>query len=130
MNEIEQKEIEEMARDLRDLETWQTSYEKARILIKRKYRKVSEDSVVLTKEEQDKILKATEHRVKQLKQSINDYKQRYESSEQRYKQLVQTSCEALTKARQEVAREIIEKVDDMVGGKMIAQALREIYEVE
>lgn len=27
-------------------------------------------------------------------------------------------------------KEIIDKVDDMIGGKMIAQALREIYEVE
>lgn len=32
--------------------------------------------------------------------------------------------------RSEAVRKIIEKVDDMIGGKMIAQALREIYEVE
>ena len=29
--------------------------------------------------------------------------------------------------REKAIREIIDKVDDMIGGKMIAQALREIY---
>lgn len=33
------------------------------------------------------------------------------------------------KVRQETIKEIIDKVDDMIGGKMIAQALKEIYEV-
>ena len=32
--------------------------------------------------------------------------------------------------KNDIIKEIIEKVDDMIGGKMIAQALREIYEVE
>lgn len=36
----------------------------------------------------------------------------------------------LEKARKETAKEIIDKVDDMIGGKMIAQALKEIYEVK
>ena len=29
--------------------------------------------------------------------------------------------------RKQTIKEIIDKVDDMIGGKMIAQALREIY---
>jgi hypothetical protein len=32
--------------------------------------------------------------------------------------------------KHDIIKEIIEKVDDMIGGKMIATALREIYEVE
>jgi hypothetical protein len=35
--------------------------------------------------------------------------------------------EELSKIRKETIKEIIDKVDDMIGGKMIAQALREIY---
>ena len=36
-------------------------------------------------------------------------------------------AEELEKACKETIKEIIDKVDDMIGGKMIAQALREIY---
>lgn len=36
----------------------------------------------------------------------------------------------LMRERVELTKEIIDKIDDMIGGKMIAQALREIYEVE
>jgi hypothetical protein len=39
-------------------------------------------------------------------------------------------CLLLMDKREETIKEIIDKVDDMIGGKMIAQALREIYEVE
>ena len=39
-------------------------------------------------------------------------------------------AEELDKVRKETIKEIIDKIDDMIGGKMIAQALREIYEVE
>lgn len=35
--------------------------------------------------------------------------------------------EAKEQARKETIKEIIDKIDDMIGGKMIAQALREIY---
>ena len=38
--------------------------------------------------------------------------------------------EMTEKERKETIKEIIDKIDDMIGGKMIAQALREIYEVE
>lgn len=39
-------------------------------------------------------------------------------------------CLLLMDKREETIKEIIDKVDDMIGGKLIAQALREIYEVE
>ena len=34
---------------------------------------------------------------------------------------------AYEQGRQETIKEIIDKIDDMIGGKLIAQALREIY---
>lgn len=34
------------------------------------------------------------------------------------------------KVRKAMTKEIIDKIDDMIGGKIIAQALKEIYEVE
>ena len=36
----------------------------------------------------------------------------------------------LMRERVELTKEIIDKIDDMIGGKMIAQALKELYEVE
>jgi predicted hydrocarbon binding protein len=43
------------------------------------------------------------------------------------KELYIGSAEALYNAGYRQVKEIIDKVDDMIGGKMIAQALREIY---
>ena len=64
-----------------------------------------QDKVVLTKEEW-----------KQIKNSLYYSREALERK--------------LEKARKETAKEIIDKVDDMIGGKLIAQALKEIYEVE
>ena len=88
--------------------------------------------------------------IEQLKKERNDYKQRYESAEKRYEQLVQSSCEALAKkgkemqeeiakaselkaetiklARKETAREIFEKLRDYKKSFYVNFSLMEEYE--
>lgn len=60
------------------------------------YCKILKGSVVLSKEEWENLCKEK-----------NDYKQRFESSEKRYEQLVQSSCEALEKKGKETAVKIL-----------------------
>ena len=108
MNDKEQ--IEEMAKDIEKyiVVGWRKELyiESAKSFYDKGYRQVK-DKVMLSKEEQER-LNATETRIKQLKNEINDYKQRYASAEKRYEQLVQSSCEALAKKGKETATEIIE----------------------
>lgn len=110
MNDKE-KQIEEMAKDIEKyiVVGWRKELyiESAKSFYDKGYRNCK-DKVVLSKEEQERILNATEKRIKQLKNEINDYKQRYASAEKRYEQLVQSSCEALAKKGKETATEIIE----------------------
>lgn len=65
------------------------------------YRKIPDGSVVLTREEYEKLCKEK-----------NDYKQRSQSFEKRYEQLIQSSCEAITKARKGTAKEFASKVKE------------------
>lgn len=112
-----QKEIEEMAKALDAIEAimWENAAYDTSDMAKSFYNagyRNCKDKAVLTKEEQDKILQATQKRIEQLKKERNDYKQRYESAEKRYEQLVQSSCEFLEKKGKETAREIIEYLRD------------------
>lgn len=87
------------------------------------YRQVK-DKVVLDKEEREKGIIEREwmrenideilNENNKLKKELNDYKQRYESAEKRYEQLVQSSCEALAKKGKETAREYHEKMRKVI----------------
>ena len=112
-----QKEIEEMAKALDAIEAimWENAAYDTSDMAKSFYNagyRNCKDKAVLTKEEQDKILQATQKRIEQLKKERNDYKQRYESAEKRYEQLVQSSCEALAKKSKETAREILSQAKE------------------
>lgn len=121
MNEIE-KEIEEMSKDLKNClpSDWfwlKTADSDAHLIAKHFYNlgyRNCKDKVVLSKEEQER-LNATEKRIKQLKNEINDYKQRYASAEKRYEQLVQSSCEALAKKGKETARDFYHEIMSYIG---------------
>lgn len=98
-----EKQIEEMAKDIYEQKSCDTSFEEnckllAYDLVTLGYQKVDKNSVVLTRKEW-----------KNLQEEKNDYKQRFESSEKRYEQLVQSSCEALEKKSKETAQEILRR---------------------
>lgn len=82
----------------------------ARYLIKQNYRKLPKGSVVLSKEKYETLHK-----------DVNNYKQRYQSSEKRNKQLVQSSCEAITKSRKETAKKILQEVKECKGIKRLVE---------
>lgn len=89
------------------------------------YRNVK-DKVVLSKEEYENFLKVNselavaQKSISFLTNELNDYKQRYESAEKRYEQLIQSSCEALEKGkeqvRKEMATEIYKLSEEWLGG--------------
>ena len=69
------KQIEEMAQDIYEQKYCDTSFkENCRILaydlVTLGYQKIDKDSAVLSREEQEKILTATEKRIKELKRQI------------------------------------------------------------
>lgn len=98
-----EKQIEEMAKDIVRIAGLDV-YGKAEELINLGYQKVDKDKqVVLSKEDWENLCKEK-----------NDYKQRFESSEKRYEQLVQSSCEALEKKSKETAREILDQIKFLV----------------
>ena len=68
-------QIEEMARDIYEQKSCNTSFEEncktlAYDLVTLGYQKIDKDSAVLSREEQEKILTATEKRIKELKKQI------------------------------------------------------------
>ena len=68
-------QIEEMARDIYDQKSCDTSFEEnckilAYDLVALGYQKIGKDSAVLSREEQERILTATEKRIKELKKQI------------------------------------------------------------
>ena len=68
-------QIEEMARDIYDQKSCDTSFKEnckilAYDLVALGYQKIDKDSAVLSREEQEKILTATEKRIKELKRQI------------------------------------------------------------
>ena len=69
------KQIEEMARDIYEQKSCDTSFEEnckilAYDLVALGYQKIDKDSAVLSREEQERILTATEKRIKELKRQI------------------------------------------------------------
>lgn len=71
----EQEQIEEMARDIYEQKSCDTSFKEnckflAYDLVALGYQKIDKDTVVLSREEQEKILTATEKRIKELKKQI------------------------------------------------------------
>ena len=89
-------QIEEMARDIYEQKSCDTSFEEncktlAYDLVALGYQKIDKDSAVLSREEQEKILTATEKRIKELKRQI-------------------------LQARKETAREILTELLDFVNG--------------
>lgn len=68
-------------------------------------------------QEENKRLKAE---IAKLKSEVNDYKQRYESSEKRYFELTQSGCEAL-KAKDEHFKKKVRKIVGIVAKIMIEQ---------
>ena len=69
------KQIEEMAQDIYEQKSCDTSFKEnckilAYDLVTLGYQKIDKDSVVLSREEQEKILTATEKRIKELKRQI------------------------------------------------------------
>ena len=70
-----EQQIEEMARDIYEQKSCDTSFEEnckilAYDLVTLGYQKIDKDSAVLSREEQEKILTATEKRIKELKKQI------------------------------------------------------------
>ena len=68
-------QIEEMAQDMYDQKSCDTSFKEnckilAYDLVALGYQKIDKDSAVLSREEQEKILTATEKRIKELKRQI------------------------------------------------------------
>ena len=68
-------QIEEMARDIYDQKSCDTSFKEnckilAYDLVTLGYQKIDKDSAVLSREEQERILTATEKRIKELKRQI------------------------------------------------------------
>lgn len=68
-------QIEEMARDIYEQKSCDTSFEEnckilAYGLVALGYQKIDKDSAVLSREEQERILTATEKRIKELKKQI------------------------------------------------------------
>lgn len=69
------KQIEEMAQDIYEQKSCDTSFKEnckilAYDLVTLGYQKIDKDSAVLSREEQEKILTATEKRIKELKKQI------------------------------------------------------------
>ena len=69
------KQIEEMAQDIYEQKSCDTSFKEnckilAYDLVTLGYQKIDKDSAVLSREEQEKILTATEKRIKELKRQI------------------------------------------------------------
>ena len=69
------KQIEEMAQDIYEQKSCDTSFKEnckilAYDLVTLGYQKTDKDSAVLSREEQEKILTATEKRIKELKKQI------------------------------------------------------------
>lgn len=140
MNEIEQKEIEEMTRaicecymqtlgictvDKKPCDCGCADYDFAKKFYNAGCLYVK-DKVVLSKEEYENFLKVNselavaQKSISFLTNELNDYKQRYESAEKRYEQLIQSSCEALEKGkeqvRKEMATEIYKLSEEWLGG--------------
>ena len=70
-----EQQIEEMARDIYEQKSCDTSFEEnckilAYDLVTLGYQKIDKDSAVLSREEQERILTATEKRIKELKRQI------------------------------------------------------------
>ena len=70
-----EQQIEEMTRDIYGQKSCDTSFEEdckilAYDLVTLGYQKIDKDSAVLSREEQEKILTATEKRIKELKKQI------------------------------------------------------------
>ena len=88
-------------------------------LVKQGYHKIPEGSVPLTMEEYDRtdnyisnlrcLIDNLNDDLREARKEKNDYKQRFESGEKRYEQLVQSSCEALEKGKDQVRKETAEK---------------------
>lgn len=69
------KQIEEMAQDIYEQKSCDTSFKEnckilAYDLVTLGYQKIDKDSAVLSREEQERILTATEKRIKELKKQI------------------------------------------------------------
>ena len=69
------KQIEEMAQDIYEQKSCDTSFKEnckilAYDLVTLGYQKIDKDSAVLSREEQERILTATEKRIKELKRQI------------------------------------------------------------
>lgn len=105
-----QKQIEEMANIMKSVTLYgddnyrrkisNDSYmELAEELLKHYQPKIPEGSVVLTKEKYEQLCK-----------DKNDYKQRYGGASKQYEQLVQSSCEALEKGKDQARKQAVKEV--------------------
>ena len=90
-----EQQIEEMARDIYEQKSCDTSFEEncktlAYDLVALGYQKIDKDSAVLSREEQEKILTATEKRIKELKRQI--LQARKETAEKFYDKVNENIC--------------------------------------
>ena len=88
-------QIEEMARDIYEQKSCDTSFEEnckilAYDLVTLGYQKIDKDSAVLSREEQERILTATEKRIKELKRQI--LQARKETAEKFYDKVNENIC--------------------------------------
>ena len=89
------KQIEEMAQDIYEQKSCDTSFKEnckilAYDLVTLGYQKIDKDSAVLSREEQERILTATEKRIKELKRQI--LQARKEIAEKFYDKVNENIC--------------------------------------